>query len=429
MSRIITWLFTATIVLTFILVLDLITYEFMDIRGGLDGLDYVVLTGSVIFLAMCFLNRPLARKTSISILIFAVCVMAMEIGRAVVIGPAPDFPWYVWPPNYHCTLRPKGLHGVSEAGQFTTNSRGIRGKELDPKDTYRVLCIGGSTTECLYLDDTKTWPRQLENRLSQYTDQPWVGNVGRSGMTAHHHVTLLEHLPEAHLVDCWLVLCGLNDMGQQLRGTYAANAQNTWNNVFAYRHVALGRSTHRPLHRNFFIFHLLEILRKRFKVMMHSQDAVAFQDVKAEWIVDRVKSRLNKPHTDQLPDIKPFLEEYERNLVRLVRLSREREVLLVMATQPTGWSDNITPQYDANLLGTQLPDGRYIAIAKLAEVMAQFNDKMRQVCKRENVPCIDLAKHVPKGLDSFYDDAHFNEQGARIVATLLAESLMTMIPN
>lgn len=37
--------------------------------------------------------------------------------------------------------------------RFTTNAAGLRGPPLPPPGVFRVLAVGGSATDCLYLDD------------------------------------------------------------------------------------------------------------------------------------------------------------------------------------------------------------------------------------------------------------------------------------
>jgi hypothetical protein len=47
---------------------------------------------------------------------------------------------------------PALLPGISGDSRFDVDSDGIRGDEMPRGDAYRILAVGGSTTECLYLD-------------------------------------------------------------------------------------------------------------------------------------------------------------------------------------------------------------------------------------------------------------------------------------
>ncbi|NOX59143.1 MAG: hypothetical protein GXP29_09845, partial [Planctomycetes bacterium] len=59
--------------------------------------------------------------------------------------------------------RPEVMPGITGESRFTMNALGLRGPEWQ-EDAYKILCIGGSTTICTYLDDDETWPALLMAR-------------------------------------------------------------------------------------------------------------------------------------------------------------------------------------------------------------------------------------------------------------------------
>ena len=107
---------------------------------------------------------------------------------------------------------------LSGASRFSTNARGLRGDEWSSGDSYRILAIGGSTTESLYLDDREAWPRLLQDRLNAARggSEVWVGNAGKSGLSSRHHVIQVMRLLEQHPVDAVVVLAGVNDFHNRL---------------------------------------------------------------------------------------------------------------------------------------------------------------------------------------------------------------------
>src|SRR5262249_1685256 len=75
-----------------------------------------------------------------------------------------------------------------------------------------ILAVGGSTTECLYLDQEEAWPRMLERQLNGLGKQTWIGNVGKSGLRTREHVVQVEILLDQHpRLDTVLMLVGQND--------------------------------------------------------------------------------------------------------------------------------------------------------------------------------------------------------------------------
>ncbi len=88
----------------------------------------------------------------------------------------------------------------------------------------------------------------------------------------------------------------------------------------------------------------------------------------------------------------------------------------------------------AELLWTGRVGGRYgtdatteyYTIEALRAAQAAYNDALLEVCRDRELACIDLAAALPQDETVFYDDAHFNESGARRVANVVARSLLEL---
>ena len=107
------------------------------------------------------------------------------------------------------------------------------------------------------------------------------------------------------------------------------------------------------------------------------------------------------------------------NLHTIVNVAQQRGVRVAFATQPVLWSAAMPPDLEDLLwLGGvgrfQVEPGRpYYAAAALEDAMAQYNETLLDVCRRREVPCVELHASLPKDTSVFYDDCHFNEPGAR----------------
>src|SRR5215510_2655529 len=128
-------------------------------------------------------------------------VIALLIGEAVLqfaLSSISSKGYYFMPPNHRTVFRPRPgiMPGISGDSNFVTNSNGIRGDEFTTQDTYRILAVGGSTTECSYLDQSETWTHLLQENLSGNTrnQKAWVGDAGLSGTTTRHHLVAMQHL-------------------------------------------------------------------------------------------------------------------------------------------------------------------------------------------------------------------------------------------
>jgi len=416
--------FWAAVVLCATVVLDNVSLR-STTHVPLETTDRLVAGLAGAFLVIAALRRSLGRKLAVSIVSLALVLAPIESGLGIWSLTRPRrFPWYVWPPHYRCLLKPADLPGVAPEGRFSTNSLGLRGPEFSKADTYRILCVGGSAAECLYLDDAKSWPALLQQALRESDPGVWVGNAGCSSTTAPHHALLLEELPEAGMVDCWVVLCGINDLGQQLNGTYAQATAHGFENTFRYRRPGLGGRLRRPLQRNLYSFHVLETLGRRLRVALQGGDATVYQDIKAAWVRQQQEKRRHAPKI--AAEIDPqWLREYQVQLMKMVELARQRGQRLIFMTQPTIWVEPMDEKADALTLGGQLADGRFADSPTRVRGMKLYNQAMRDLAAREGVELVDLAAMLPKTTEAFYDDCHFNENGARMVAAALAEQVKT----
>src|SRR5688572_7904796 len=108
-------------------------------------------------------------------------------------------------------FRVKGEHIVLEANKkyvidntripalertivHTKNSLGFRGPEKPPDISGRltIVTVGGSTTECAYLADGKTWTDVLSFQLRDSFPGIWVNNAGLQGHSTFGHIALIK---------------------------------------------------------------------------------------------------------------------------------------------------------------------------------------------------------------------------------------------
>ena len=87
---------------------------------------------------------------------------------------------------------PGVMLGISGKIELTVNQYGLRGPKEDfRKADFKILAVGGSSTECLYVTDKLTWPWRLQDKLSRRLSQHvFVGNSGRSGHLTLTHLYL-----------------------------------------------------------------------------------------------------------------------------------------------------------------------------------------------------------------------------------------------
>ena len=336
---------------------------------------------------------------------------------------------------------PEVMLGITGDSQFATNGRGIRGRETSWRDRYRILTIGGSATECLYLDDTETWPSLLEQYLNEgLKSRVWVGNVGKSGFSTRNHIlevrSLLPQMPD---LDAIVLMVGINDLLFRL----SRGVRWMYTPVDSWRYDAIHKKTfdvfpmpEPPIYTFPETRRRIGILKQRWRgeEQPEEQKGLGQDKTGAIYRVWRRNRQTSPNRRSRLPDLDEALKEYRENLNHIVDTAEEHDVRVVFVTQPTIWRADLPQEVRSRLwLGgvgqfQEMPDQPYYTVEVLAEVVSKYNGVLKDLAEERGVECIDLAAVVPKDTTVFYDDCHFNEGGARIVATALAEYLMGQKP-
>lgn len=385
-----------------------------------------------------FLRGLAARLgTLLASCIFAL-LLAEGILRLTASGRLNSPRHFVWPPGLSAVFTPDpaimpGIHGRS---RFAASSLGLRADEIPAGPSYRVLAIGGSTTECLFLDQTETWPYRLQQKLSEAAPgRPvWVGNAGKSGLTTRDHVVQLKYLlAELPRLDAVVFLVGVNDLSlrnlQDARydpDFMARERSEGWLLPRAFGRYPLTDTT-LPWHRRRLLWELGRQANRRLRAAANDMQDAAGQNY-SRWRAERrAATRLR----ETLPDLRSALGEYRQNLSRLIELARQREVRPIFLTQPTVWRDDLPPEFLPLLWVGRIGEGRdaeYYSVPVLATQMKMYNDTLLETCRERGVECFDLAARVPRDATVFYDDDHYNEGGAELVAELVAGFLRERPP-
>jgi lysophospholipase L1-like esterase len=319
------------------------------------------------------------------------------------------------PPNTRRVFQPNAsdMPGVIGESRYTISSLGVRGPELPPKEAaYRILCVGGSTTQCLYLDDSEAWPHVLEVTLNRGADSKhvWVGNVGIAGYSTAPHLRFIAKGELWKRMDCILFLVGANDLNRFLRFGSTLNQfsdePSTWELKSRSSPPIWNRSA------------VLKTARRIYYEQIRPQKDA--EDKRGANYAVRRRLRQRAPIRDDMPDLSEALNEYGERIARIIELCKSAHVRPVFLTQPTLLGENASAEVRSLFWSGDDGHGKYFGIDYLRKGLDRYNQRLREVCSRERVEVIDLTTMNGRG-EFFYDDYHFTESGAREVARLVAK--------
>jgi hypothetical protein len=286
----------------------------------------------------------------------------------------------------------------------------IRPSARHSQPDLSILFLGGSTTECRFVDEEDRFPYlsavHLEERTASHI------NSYNGGVSGSHTM----HLIEALLVK-----------GLPMRPQVAVLSENS-NDLATQLHLGgyWTRQTGRAL-----LFDARpqgEAERVTGRVLLRT-----FRDAVALHTYARVRSLLAPPADlglDEFAEVRgraqPFnrddaVRSYSASLRTFVAICRAWRIQPVLMTQANRFTDHPDPvvRMPAMDLGLDYPafKGHYDA----------FNDEIRHVSTEQRVLLIDLAREIPPEATYLYDAVHYNGAGSRLAAAAVARALQPIV--
>ncbi len=374
-------------------------------------------------LAVPGLRRRLAVHAREAVLLLVVCLgglALLEWGAAYQLHRIDEArnPFHTRGPAVHQRFHPdpEYLPGIVGDSTFTTDQRGIRiAAPRAGRHETRVLCIGGSTTECVYLDDTETWPVLLMDHLNARPASPpvWVGNVGISGFDTRDHLRFVRASPLMEEIDLAVFMVGINDLWR-----YLANEEiETRYDRFAPEAKATpadapAPSPPTPPRPGWTRSRLIQLYHALNQTPPRPEE---YEGIGGREYAIRRAQRAEAAIVETLPDLGPGLASFRERVAGLIDACAARGVQAVFVSQPVLWDEALPPEAAARCWFGWLEDGRYVSIPALRSAMDAYNAAVQHVCRARDIPVVDLSAMHGRP-EFFYDDCHFTEAGARFVA-------------
>lgn len=322
-----------------------------------------------------------------------------------------------FPPHLRLTIEAEeGLPGIVGKNVFTTNNMGFRGEDLanpKPQGEFRIFLVGGSTAECLSVDDSQAINTVLQNELTRSIPAGQTVKVytaAKSGDRSYDHIAMIVHRLVHLEPDMIVVFAGFNDLNASMKNADYLHYRNNGNeSKLAGRTLAMMLVTEFELGRR--VHYLM-------KSLVGKTDRQVFEEipVKTDY-KEKVKVRLSVPVSDELPRTNPAA--YRLNLSTIEGVARAHGIQLLFMTQPSSWNSQIDPSI-RNWHWMTYRAGTTYREDSMDAALTMVNNVTREVSTERGVPLLDLAKTIPKSTEFFIDDVHFNVKGAQEIGTQLA---------
>lgn len=260
------------------------------------------------------------------------------------------------------------------------------------KPDLTVVFLGGSTTECMYMQEEERFPylvgRQLEQALGLKVN---TLNGGTAGNNTLHCVLALQGKVLPRKPQAVVLMECVNDLN------YLMIVGDYWTS-HATRGIVFDKDY--GLVKSLLIEHF----------MGRTVQSTASSD---EFAAQRGQKRTLDPAA--------MAAQYRKNLELFVFVCRQHGITPVLMTQ----FNRFTKTPEKNLLQQMqaIRDDWGVDFAAYRAAYMALQGTLRKVAAEQKVALIDLDALVPKDKEHMYDVVHLNATGAKLVAGIVAQRL------
>jgi len=326
-----------------------------------------------------------------------------------------------FPRNFHHrTKAEEGLPGVIGSNLFTTNNMGFRGDHIvspKPNQEFRIFMVGGSTTECLYLDDSQSINTILQQELNKHiagNTTAKVYNAGKSGDALPDHISMIAHRIVHLKPNVIILFSGINDLTRSIYKYDYLHYIDDGSEKLSLLTLLKFASTE---------FQLPRLIYYAVRRLVPKPPTEVIEEIPRQSNYrEKVQVRKSTPISNRKPRLD--LEAYRVNLKTIIGITKAHAVTLVFMTQQSTWNSSDPKVKDWQWILYRF--GVTYREDVMNEALESLNDVMRQLAAEHGVPTYDLARLMTKSSDHFYDDVHFNTNGARVAGIELAYFIIRM---
>ena len=277
-----------------------------------------------------------------------------------------------------------------------------------------IVFLGGSTTECVYVDEDNRFPYLAGRLLERQTGLKVNSyNAGRSGNNTLHCLNVLLNKVVNLKPDVVVLMENINDLAILMYDkTY-------WNDHPSRSPLIEKPPTFKTVGKD---------LEQTFHLVRDLTFPNLYRELKGWFRLGRPEkadefhgARGQKITLDQ-----DFLvREFSLNLQTFINICRAREITPVLMTQASRLTNTPDPLIQKMMGSLEASQG--ITYADFKDAFDRLNQAIRDVGAKNQAPVIDLAREIPPVRENICDVAHFNDRGSRLVAARIAEALTPII--
>lgn len=297
----------------------------------------------------------------------------------------------------------------------TKNLLGFRGPNppLNLKNYLSIITIGGSTTECVFITEGKTWSDILSDHLSNNFKNIWINNAGIDGHSSFGHIELLKKYIINIKPKIATFLVGINDIPLDRDNDYdniKITSDNSQTSTSILKKIESSSLIVQSINYMFFQE------KGRHGANNDNDFIVDFNSLSQD------NKKMKTLTNNDLNIFNKQTEKYKERLQIIINICKNADIEPIFITQPAVFGFGIDKTTEVDLGKIYVQDFTE-SIGRSGkdkwEILQMFNQATKDIATKNNVFLIDLANEMPKDSKYFYDFIHYTEEGANEVATII----------
>jgi hypothetical protein len=292
---------------------------------------------------------------------------------------------------------------------------------IHDKPDLTLVFLGGSTTECAYVQEEKRFPYLVGRTLEVFTHQKVNSiNAGMSGSMSLNSINAFLNKILPFDPDIAVLMQNINDIVALLYDrTYWGINLSQRSPIVIIEHKQEEPPTLRTLLEDSFqvcIPHITQhMLRMKKRLLEEEDEADEFAHVNAE---DMIIDGAYKQY---------MVTEFRKNLGTFIEICRVREITPVLMTQANRFKEHPDPIILDHFNHLIIRRKLNLDYHGLKELHDMFNQAIQDVGQDHDVLVIDLARHIPQEKEFIADAVHYNDTGSQLAAELISREVYTKI--
>ncbi len=284
--------------------------------------------------------------------------------------------------------------------------------QIHPKADLTIVFLGGSTTECLYMDEEARFPYQVGRLIEKDLNLKVNSfNSGKAGNNSLHSINILLNKVMFINPDIVVMMHNINDL------IILLFEESYWNNnrmkspIVEFK-PSIGKNLGQSfiIMRDYFVPNLARAIVGLYEQFFLKERKTEFPAIQGQKVTIQ---------SSQL------LQDFKANLQIFIDICRHRHIVPVLMTMANRFKED--PDEFIAALMRRIEVGHGISYQEFKEIFDLFNEQIRVVGKANNVLVIDLADKIPQEKTYLYDTVHLTSRGSRLTSQVIHQNLRFMI--